>query len=60
MTFKWYSIVDLSSVYLMKYFQDLLATAHEVEEKKLVQEKKLEKFEKELQKVDSKTLEVRL
>lgn len=44
----------------MKYFQDLLAKAHEVEEKKLVQEKKLEKFEKELQKVDSKTLEVRL
>lgn len=60
MTFKWYSIVDLLSVYLMKYFQDLLAKAHEVEEKKLVQEKKLEKFEKELQKVDSKTLEVRL
>ncbi|XP_022332114.1 ribosome biogenesis protein NOP53-like isoform X2 [Crassostrea virginica] len=38
-------------------YQDLLAKAHEVEEKKLVQEKKLEKFEKELQKVDSKTLE---
>lgn len=35
-----------------------MSKAHEVEEKKLLEEKKLQKFEEEIKKVDPKTLEV--
>lgn len=35
-----------------------MSKAHEVEEKKLIEEKKLQKFEEEIKKVDPKTLEV--
>nr|XP_011446756.2 ribosome biogenesis protein NOP53 isoform X1 [Crassostrea gigas]XP_011446757.2 ribosome biogenesis protein NOP53 isoform X2 [Crassostrea gigas] len=38
-------------------YQELLSKAHEVEEKKLLEEKKLQKFEEEIKKVDPKTLE---
>lgn len=40
------------------FCQELLSKAHEVEEKKLIEEKKLQKFEEEIKKVDPKTLEV--
>lgn len=35
-----------------------MSKANEVEEKKLLEEKKLQKFEEEIKKVDPKTLEV--